>query len=159
MSKTIIEESRVLPSIDEQLEYVKTLRKDVMKYLSNGLDMVFAIEQNLLAVKLNGLSQKRHEDKLSNTKSIAENICYEVLRARNVSITSLRVEVLKFILNRDAPFSISDIYAKITQHRYSSRTAVGKVVHLFDQKEIIQSVVQSPNVNRRGRPEKMYKVR
>jgi hypothetical protein len=159
MGKSVIEESRVLPTIDEQIDYVKTLRNDVVKYLKNGLDMVFAIEQNLLAVKLNSLSQKRHEEKISKTKSISEDICYEILVARSISVTSLRLDVLREILQCESYFSITEIFNKIMLARFASRTAVGKVVHLFEEKDIIEGVQNEQTMSRRGRPEKYFCIK
>jgi len=160
MSKSIIENSTVLPSIDEQIEYIHSLRLDIVKHVKNGLDMILAIEQSLLAAKLNLLSGNPDERFIKYTDPNDSRQSVEILASKKIKPTLLRLDVLSAILmERDQPFTVTDLRNRLSTHSSVSRTSIIKTLILFKEENIIGEVKANNDGQRRnGRPENRYKL-
>jgi len=158
MPKSIIETSRVLPNIDEQINYIKTLRSDVAKHLANGLDMIFAIEQSLLAAKINlaanPITQRWKDESSIDKESVS------VLQRRKIKPTLIRIDILNAIMNsKDGVFTIASVENQILQEKQVSRASIIKTLLLLKSKGLIEEDIL-PNfssLRKNGRPEKKYR--
>jgi len=158
MPKSIIETSRVLPSIDEQINYVKTLRSNIAKHFATGLDMIFAIEQSLLAAKLNFITNPATPNLTDETNIDSERV--DVLQRRKIKPTLIRIHVLNAIFNsRDGVFTISSVVNQIIQHKSVSRASIIKTLLLMKSKGLIEEATLpiAPGYRKNGRPEKKFR--
>jgi predicted transcriptional regulator len=160
MSKTIIETSNALPTIDEQIDYIRSVRADVIRHLKSGLDMIVAIEQSLIAARLNILSKKSLSDEEKEEPlMMSKNFTADALQRHGIKLTLLRLDVLEAILLfKEHPFTTTDIETIVTEKRTASRTSVIKTIMLLQEKGIVKEAMEPVQGKRRnGRPEKKFK--
>jgi hypothetical protein len=157
MAKSILD-SPVLPDIDKQIDYVKKLRKEVIpsiRNLHNELEMIFAIEQSLMAAKvLSKFEGSASQHNLPASKnSTLDFQCHQILHSRKIKLTSIRIETLKAILANEGKFTITEIYKAISKTRLISKTAVIATLNLFKARGLIIEIKEADHNARVGRPE------
>jgi hypothetical protein len=145
MAKTILRHSPVLPDINEQIEYVKHIRKDVIpsiKPLQTELDMIFAIEQSLMAAKLHQLYavNQMAEPEIGERE---RRSAIKMLKSFKIRLSTVRVEVLRTILTKvNDEFTATDIYLKVPKSREVSRTLIAITLELFVERKLITKISQ-----------------
>jgi hypothetical protein len=149
MAKTILKHSPVLPDINEQIEYVKHIRKDVIpsiKPLQTELDMIFAIEQSLMAAKLHQF-YAANQMKEPETGEKERRSAIKILKSFKIRLSTIRVEVLKAILAQgNDEFTATSIYVKVPRSREVSRTLITTTLDLFlERKLIVKSTTRRQN--------------
>lgn len=157
--------SAVLPDIDKQIDYIKHLRKEVIpciKKLETELDMVFAIEQSLMAAKMFFKSKATDRELDTPGTSDLELQCNIILNSINIKITTVRIEVLKAILSKHGrEFTVTEINKSIPKSKAISKSAVISTISLFKIRGVIDQNknVYSRERNRLGRPEMKFRYR
>src|SRR5687767_3592915 len=100
-----------LPDIDKQINFIKHLRQDIIpciRSLQTEDDMIFAIEQSLIAAKI---LAKLEETERSHdpSASLRSDVKY-ILNAAMINSTGVRIDVLKAILSKGREeFTIAEI--------------------------------------------------
>jgi predicted transcriptional regulator len=158
MAKSILGESPVLPDIDKQIDYVKKIRREVIpniRNLQSELQMIFAIEQSLMAAKVWLKSESRTSQHTFqvNRNSTLDFQCNQILGSRKIKLTSIRIETLKAILEKEGNFTISEIYKALSKTRLISKTAVITTIKLFKVRGLIIEIKDANHNTRVGRPE------
>jgi predicted transcriptional regulator len=162
MAKSIIEGSVKVPGIDQQIDYIKHLRKDIIpfvKHLQTGLDMITAIEQSLLAAKIFDRSGKKQpgDSPMGAVHSI-NNVYHQILNSFRIKLTAIRIEVLKAILASNGEFTVRQIHKVLSKRKSVSKAAVISTLILFKIRGLIQERKDEVSDKRRGigRPEIKY---
>jgi hypothetical protein len=167
MAKSIIEASPILPDIDKQIDFIKRIRKDVMpsiQNLQNQPDMIFAIEQSLMAAKIfakAGETISRPDPFVAGNPQF-DNQHNQILHSFKIKPTSIRTDILKAILDKEGNgFSVSEIYKKIIRSRLLSKTTVIATINLFKARGLIIEVSDKPGgkIKPVGRPETKFKYK
>jgi hypothetical protein len=157
-----IEESKQLPDIDQQIQYVKNLRKNIVSSLQIGLEMVIAIEQSLLAAKLFGKSAGKqstvitsHSEFLTPTRSPEQ-----ILHASGIKITPLRIEILAAMSAKDKIFTLTEISNIVSKKIAISKTSLIETLILFRHNGLVEEIKsEKENVKKVGRPQIRYKLK
>jgi hypothetical protein len=166
MAKSIIERSPVLPDIDKQIDFVKRVRKDVIpsiRDLQNDLDIIFAIEQSLIAAKVYARFENTSFGKGSHSAVVTKDDTNynQILNSFKIKATSIRVDILKEIIAKQGrEFSLSEIFEKTLNNRLLSKTAVIATLNLFKSHGLITEVngEKGHKSKRVGRPETKFKL-
>jgi hypothetical protein len=156
-----IEESKQLPDIDQQIQYVKHLRKNIVSSLQIGLDMAIAIEQSLLAAKLFGKSSGKQSGIASHSEfSSPMRSPEEILDAAGIKITPLRIEILRAMSARDKIFTLTEISNIVSKKLAISKTALIETLILFRHNGLVEEIKsEKENVKKIGRPQIRYKLK
>lgn len=142
-------ESPELPDLNQQIEYVQHLRKDIMPrvkpFLQTEMPMFFAIEQTLLAAKT---------FQFYTTKTEIQIECQRILDRHNIPVTTARQEVLRAILlTKNQEFSVATIHSFLSKRNQISKAAITATIDLFKKRGIISKIPVPKDKKGRGRPE------
>jgi hypothetical protein len=156
-----LEEIVELPDIDTQIEYIKSIRLGMSqkKRVDAKVQMIFAIEQTLLAAKIRYQADQSRTGYPSHGYDLSA-----ILNTYKVRITSARIEILRAVIvcaNRSKEFTLSEIHGELSMESLLSKSAVISTVQLYKTRGILRNssfTFFHESKRRLGRPEKHFQL-
>jgi hypothetical protein len=156
-----IEESKQLPDIDEQIRYIKHLRKSIMNNLQTGIDMIMAIEQSLLAAKLFGKSKGIDFPASREINRSSDPQPPDVtLESVGIKRTPLRIEILRAISSKHKVFTLTEIFNLVSKNVAISKTSLIETLILFRNNGLVEEIKAGDDGAKKiGRPQIRYRYK
>jgi hypothetical protein len=155
MGKHNSEWSKVLPDIDKQIEFIKSIRKGMKdKHIKPDVKMIWAIEQSLIAAKLFGKEKNQPVLRVRNEQNYIN-----VLSLFKIRITTSRLEVLKAIfLTQGKTFTIINIQDYFNKNKpfQISKSSLNSIITLFKTRGLIKAKNDEMETKNPGRPSAKY---